>query len=67
MEIFLDSMEQAATSGATVTARDDLVSDEEIDRMIEADVVAAERKQLSELDQIDSELAKELGAHRQKD
>lgn len=67
MDLFLDSMEQAATSGASVTAREDLVSDEEIDRMIEADVVAAERKQLSELDQIDSELAKELGARRQKD
>src|SRR5439155_10152938 len=37
MEVFLDSMEQSALSGGTTTAREDLVSDEEIDRMISAD------------------------------
>src|SRR5215213_125466 len=45
MEVFLDSMEQSATSGASTTAaREDLVTDEEIDRMISADVLAAEKQ-----------------------
>src|ERR687894_1789103 len=36
MEVFLDSMEQTAISGAgAATTRDDLVSDDEIDRMIQ--------------------------------
>src|SRR4051812_12655575 len=44
MEVFLDSMEQTAISGSQATAREDLVSDDEIDRMIQADVMAAERQ-----------------------
>lgn len=69
MEIFLDSMEDAARSGAGVAtgAREDMVSDEEIDRMIQADVLAAEKAELGKLDQLESEIAKELGATRQKD
>ncbi|WP_428938372.1 hypothetical protein [Fontivita pretiosa] len=67
MEIFLDSMEQSAISGAAVTAREELVSDEEIDRMIQADVLAQERAELGKLDELESEIAKELGATRQKD
>ncbi|MCC7196407.1 MAG: hypothetical protein IT356_12710, partial [Gemmatimonadaceae bacterium] len=69
MEIFLDSMEDAARSGtgATTGAREDLVSDDEIDRMIQADVLAAERAELGKLDQLESEIAKELGATKQKD
>jgi hypothetical protein len=64
MGVFLDSMEQTAAGGEAVSST---VSDEEIDRMIEADVIAAEQKQLGELDQLESDLARELGAKRQKD
>ena len=67
MEVFLDSMEQSAISGGTTTAREDLVSDEEIDRMISADVLATEKAELGKLDQLESEIAKELGATKQKD
>ncbi len=65
MDVFLDSMEQSATTG-TITANEDLVSDDEIDRMIQADVLAAEKTELGKLDQLESEIAKELGA-KQKD
>jgi hypothetical protein len=67
MEVFLDSMEQTAISGTANTARNDLVSDDEIDRMIQADVLAAEKQELSKLDELESEIAKELGATKQKD
>ncbi|HEX4795252.1 MAG TPA: hypothetical protein VH370_15760 [Humisphaera sp.] len=67
MDIFLDSMEQSAITGGTTTAREELVSDDEIDRMIQADVLAAERKELGKLDELESEIAKELGANKQKD
>jgi len=68
MEIFLDSMEDAARSGVGVSStREDLVSDEEIDRMIQADVLAAEKAELGKLDELESEIAKELGATKQKD
>jgi hypothetical protein len=67
MEIFLDSMEQSALSGSAASTREDLVSDQEIDRMIEADVLAAEKQELGKLDELDSEIAKELGATKQKD
>ncbi len=68
MEVFLESMEQTAISGAgAVTSREDLVTDEEIDRMIQADVLAAERQELGKLDELESEIAKELGATKQKD
>ena len=68
MEVFLDSMEQTAISGAgAATTRDDLVSDDEIDRMIQADVLAAEKQELGKLDELESEIAKELGGAKQKD
>ena len=68
MEVFLESMEQTAISGSgAVTSREDLVTDEEIDRMIQADVLAAERQELGKLDELESEIAKELGATKQKD
>jgi len=67
MEIFLDTMEQSASAGTPMTAREELVSDAEIDRMIEADVLAAEKAELGKLDELESEIAKELGATRQKD
>jgi len=65
MEVFLDSMEQSA--GQTVTSGKELVSDDEIDRMIMADVLAAEKQEMSKLDELESEIAKELGAVKQKD
>ena len=69
MEIFLDSMEQSAISGsaATTGTKEELVSDDEIDRMIQADVLAAEKQELGKLDELESEIAKELGATKQKD
>ena len=67
MEIFLDSMEQSALSGSTTTSTSDAVTDDEIDRMIQADVLAAEKTELSKLDELESEIAKELGATKQKD
>jgi hypothetical protein len=66
MDLFLDSMESAATAGSPVSAKEDLVSDEEIDRMIQADVLAAEKTELSKLDQLESEITKELGG-KQRD
>src|SRR5437764_5312923 len=62
MEIFLDSMEQAATAQDPSASKESLVTDEEIDRMIQADVLAAERTELGKLDELESEIAKELGA-----
>ena len=67
MDLFLDSMEQSATSSSPVSAKEDLVSDEEIDRMIQADVLAQEKQELGKLDELESEIAKELGATKQKD
>jgi hypothetical protein len=68
MELFLDSMEQSAAAAASNTvANEALVSDDEIDRMIQADVVAAEKVELGKLDQLESEIARELGVARQKD
>ena len=68
MEVFLDSMESAAVSGAAATGtREDIVTDDEIDRMIQADVLAGEKAELGKLDALESEIAKELGATRQKD
>ena len=64
MELFLDTME---TAGTPTTGESNVgVSDEEIDRMINADVVAQERAELSKLDELESEIAKELGVNRQK-
>jgi hypothetical protein len=68
MEVFLDSMEQSALSGSSgVSAKEELVTDAEIDRMIEADVLASEKQELGKLDELESEIAKELGARKQKD
>lgn len=67
MEIFLDTMEQSAVAGSEPAAGDQLVTDTEIDRMIEADVLAAEKQELSKLDELESEIAKELGVAKQRD
>ena len=66
MDLFLDAMEQSA-GGEPSAARDDLVSDDEIDRMIEADVLAEERGELGKLDELDNEIARELGVAKEKD
>ncbi len=67
MDLFLDSMEQSAISGSAATSsKEELVTDEEIDRMIQADVLAAEKQELGKLDELESEIARELGA-KQKD
>jgi hypothetical protein len=66
MDLFLDSMETSGAAGANITSREDLVTDEEIDRMIQADVLAGEKQELGKLDQLESEIAKELGAAKQK-
>jgi hypothetical protein len=67
MQIFLDSMEQSAVSGSVGASNESLVSDDEIDRMIQADVVASEKTEMGKLDQLESEIAKELGVAKQKD
>ena len=67
MEVFLDSMESSAASSASATTSSTAVSDEEIDRMIMADVIAAEKQEMGKLDELESEIAKELGATKQKD
>ena len=67
MEIFMDSMEQSAIAGSSTGPTKELVTDDEIDRMIQADVLAAEKSELGKLDELESEIAKELGATKQKD
>jgi hypothetical protein len=67
MELFLDSMEDATRTGAAATTREDLVTDDEIDRMINAEVLASEKAELGKLDDLESQIAKELGAAKQKD
>jgi hypothetical protein len=67
MELFLDSMESTAIAGGQTSSREELVTDDEIDRMIQADVLAAEKQELGKLDELESEIAKELGATKQKD
>ena len=57
----------AIDAPARQTFVSELVSDDEIDRMIAADVLAAEKQELSKLDELESEIAKELGATKQKD
>ena len=66
MDVFLDAMEQTG-GGESLSPREDLVSDEEIDRLIEADVLAEERRELGKLDELESEIAKELGVARERD
>jgi hypothetical protein len=66
MDIFLDSMEQSG--GASTTSEPGAaVSDDEIDRMINADVLAEEKAEMTKLDDLESEISKELGGAKQKD
>ena len=66
MELFLDSMETGDAAGVGDNASTG-VTDDEIDRMINADVLAQEKAELGKLDELESEIAKELGVSRQKD
>jgi hypothetical protein len=63
MEVFLDAMQD---SSMAPSASKEVITDAEVDRMIDADVLAAEKAELSKLDQLESEIAKELGA-KQRD
>ena len=69
MEIFLDShgAERRPPAARRHRREEDLVTDDEIDRMIQADVLASEKAELGKLDELESEIAKELGATKQKD
>ena len=67
MELFLDSMEDAGRSANAATTREDLVTDDEIDRMINAEVLASEKAELGKLDDLESAIARELGGAKQKD
>jgi hypothetical protein len=65
MGLFLDSMETAG--GNMAASGDSTIADEEIDRMIEADVLASEHAELGKLDQLENEIEKELSRDRQRD
>jgi hypothetical protein len=65
MDVFLDAMQDSSMSSSP-SASKEVITDAEVDRMIAADVLAAEKAELSKLDQLESEIAKELGA-KQKD
>ena len=62
-----DGAEPPSPASATSVDSEELVSDDEIDRMIQADVLASEKPELGKLDELESEIAKELGATKQKD
>jgi uncharacterized membrane protein YccC len=65
MDLFLTSMESGAVASGSVGAAD-AVTDDEVDRLIDADVLAAEHAELSKLDELEGEIAKELG-QKQRD
>jgi hypothetical protein len=58
MGLFLDSIESVA---ADSVSGESIVTDQEIDRMIEADMVAEKKKELDELDALTTEIDRELG------
>ena len=65
MDLFLDSMESA--DPAATANPDGLVSDDEIDRMIDADVLAEEKAELGKLDALETELEREFGGAKERD
>ena len=67
MEVFLDSMEQASGESATTGGGKEIVTDEEIDRMIAADVLADQKREIGKLDDLAGEIDRELKSARQKD
>jgi hypothetical protein len=62
MDLFLNSIETAQAPDAAGES----VSDAEIDRLIDADVLAGEHAELAQLDELEGQIARELG-ERQKD
>lgn len=56
MSMFLDSIEDMAAQGAEMQADSELVSEEEIDRMIEAEAEAEHQKELNRLSGLRAEL-----------
>ncbi len=58
MELFLEGIEDLAEQD--VAASEPIVSDDEVDRMIEADVLAAEKKELDDLKGLAGEIEAEL-------
>ena len=67
MDLFLDSMESADPAATVGGNPDGLVSDDEIDRMIDADVLAEEKAELGKLDALETELERELGVAKERD
>ena len=67
MEVFLDSMEQASGESATSSGGKEIVTDEEIDRMIAADVLADQKREIGKLDDLAGEIDREPKSARQKD
>lgn len=59
MNLFLEGVEGTFSAEGV---GDEGVADEEIDRMIDADVAVEQRKQLDELDQLRAEIAQERGS-----
>ena len=56
MSMFLDSIEDMAAQGAEMQADSELVSEEEIDRMIEAEAEAEHQKELNRRSGLRAEL-----------
>ncbi len=63
--LFLDVMEQTGGQEG-LPASGNSVADDEIDRMIEADVLAQEQVEMSKLDSLEIEIEKELKASRER-
>jgi hypothetical protein len=66
MGLFLDTMEQTGAQASGTEAAQAGVTDAEIDRMIEADVLAAETAELGKLGALESEIEKELMKTKQQ-
>lgn len=64
VDLFLTSMEQSAATAAAAGSAD-AVGDEEIDRLIDADVLAGEHAELARLDELEGEIARALGQRQE--
>jgi len=64
-ELFLDSIETGPTTDSAA-ADSTAITDDEIDRMINADVLAEQHSELASLDELDQQITREL-SNRQKD
>lgn len=56
MDMFLDSIEDMAAEGADLKADSEVITDEEVDRMIEAEAEAEHRKELDKISGLRAEL-----------